>query len=50
MELAGERAEMMHISHEGNVKYLLNQEQASEMDWTFHTDLWKSENSRGIKK
>ena len=23
---------------------LLNQEQATDMDWTLHTDLWKSEN------
>ena len=28
----------------------LGQGQASEMDWTLHTDLWKSKISRDIKK
>ena len=27
----------------------LRQGQASGMDWTLHTDLWKSETSRDIK-
>ena len=26
------------------------QGQATDMDWTLHTDLWKSETSRDIKK
>ena len=28
----------------------IRQGQASGMDWTLHTDLWKSETSRDIKK
>ena len=31
-------------------KVYLGQGQASGMDWTLHTDFWKSETSRDIKK
>ena len=34
---------VLHFKHE------LNQGQASGMDWTLHTDLWKSENKNNCQ-